>query len=89
MVIQIQVDEKQVKQLYLEKIEELIKGVDREKVFWDSAELKRRTCMSWNTIQDTFFHDPRFKKVKIGGKWYFPAEETRKFLLLWLEEQRG
>jgi len=72
----------------LEKIEEKLKEVELDLVFWDSAELKRRTCTSWNTIQDTFFHDPRFKKVKIGGKWYFPAKDTQQFLLEWLEEQR-
>ncbi|WP_307341667.1 DUF771 domain-containing protein [Caldalkalibacillus uzonensis] len=86
--IDIQINEQEVRRLYLEKIEEKLKEVNAELVYWDSAELKRRTCMSWNTIQDNFFHDPRFPKVKVGGKWYFPAEKTKRFLLEWLEEQR-
>ncbi|MFF2014978.1 group-specific protein [Paenibacillus sp. NPDC058177] len=69
-----------------EKIDHALEGIDSDYVFWDSAELKRRTCMSWSTIQDTFFFDPRCPKIKIGGKWYFPTKKTREFLELWLLE---
>ncbi|WP_028392755.1 hypothetical protein [Bacillus cihuensis] len=85
-MLNIQIDEREVKQLYLEKLEERIKEIDIEMVFWDANELKRRTCMSWNTIQEKFFFDTRFPKHKIGGKWYFPADRTKKFLLDWLDE---
>ncbi|WP_429373779.1 group-specific protein [Paenibacillus sp. DS2015] len=70
-----------------ERINTLIKEVDAEYVFWDSKELMKRTCMSWNTIQNTFFFDPRFIKHKVGTKWYFPVRETREFLEKWLREQ--
>ncbi|NGP56811.1 group-specific protein [Paenibacillus thiaminolyticus] len=86
-LISVDVNEAQVKQLLHEKIEALVKEVDAEYVFWDSAELQRRTCMSWNFIQDNFFFDPRFTKRKVRSKWYFPARETRKFLETWLMEQ--
>lgn len=43
--------------------------------------------MSWNTIQENFFYDPRFPKHKIGSKWYYPAKEAEEFLLVWFEEQ--
>lgn len=85
--VNVQVDQTEVRKLCLQKIEEVLKEVDAELVFWDSAELKRRTCMSWGTIQDTFFYDPRFIKRKVGGKWYYPARETRAFLVQWLYEQ--
>ncbi|CAH0187409.1 MULTISPECIES: DUF771 domain-containing protein [Peribacillus] len=85
-MLNILIDQQEVKQLYLQKLEERIKEVDTEMVFWDANELKRRTCMSWNTIQEKFFFDKRFAKYKVGGKWYFPADKTKKFLLAWLEE---
>jgi phage pi2 protein 07 len=87
-MIQIQVDENEVRRLYLQKIDEKLREYDAEMVFWDSKELMRRTCMSWNTIQKEFFFDPRFPKYKVGGKWIFPAKETREFLLEWLKERR-
>jgi phage pi2 protein 07 len=86
-LVQVNVDQNEVMKLCREKISELVKEVDAEYIFWDTAELKRRTCMSWNTIQETFFFDPRFIKRKVGSKWYFPARETRGFLEQWLNEQ--
>jgi phage pi2 protein 07 len=86
-MIDIQVDEQELRQLYLEKLEEKMKEVDKDLVFWDSNELKRRTCLSWNTILKEFFYDPRFPKYKVGGKWMYPAEKTKNFLLQWLEER--
>ncbi|MDN4609163.1 group-specific protein [Sporosarcina highlanderae] len=86
-MISVTIDEAKVEQMYLEAIGKKIQSVDAEKVFWDSAELKRRTCMSWNTIQDTFFHHKAFPKMKVGGKWYFPARETEEFLIKWLQRQ--
>ena len=86
-MLTVEINENEVRDLYLEKLEEKIREVDAEMVFWDSKELMRRTCLSWNTIQDKFFYDPRFPKFKVGQKWMFPAEETKKFLLQWLREQ--
>ena len=86
-MLDIQINEEEFKELYLEKLQERMREVEAELVFWDTKELKRRTCMSWNTIQEQFFFDPRFTKHKIGGKWYFPARETQQFLLMWIAEK--
>lgn len=83
----IKIDEQEAQRLIREKLEQKLKEVDAELVFWDSKELMRRTCMSWNTILDKFFYDPRFPKFKVGGKWMFPAQKTKEFLLTWLQEQ--
>lgn len=86
-MLNIEIDQQEVRQLYLEKLAEKIKEVDVELVFWDANELKRRTCMSWNFIQEQFFFDPSFPKYKVGNKWYFPARETQQFLLNWLKRR--
>ncbi|MET3697416.1 hypothetical protein SAMN05877753_10612 [Bacillus oleivorans] len=86
-MIQVQIDEQEVRKMYLQKLEEKVKEIDAELVFWDASELKRRTCMSWNTIQKEFFFHPKFPKTKVGGKWYFPARQVKEFLLTWLNEQ--
>jgi len=86
-ILSIQVNEAEVKKMCREKIEVLLQEMDVEYVFWDSTELQRRTCMSWNFIQDTFFFDSRFPKRKVRTKWLFPVRETRQFLELWLAEQ--
>lgn len=86
-MLHIQVDEQAIKQMYEEAIFTKLEELDASKVFWDTRELKRRTCMSWNTIQEHFFHDPRFPKVKLGGKWFYPGKETERFLDQWLKEK--
>lgn len=87
-MLTVQIDEAEVKQIVRERIAELVREVDAEYVFWDARELMKRTCMSWNFIQQQFFFDPRFPKFKVGNKWYFPARETREFLLRWLAERK-
>lgn len=87
-MLQVHVDEDAVKQMYQDAIQKRINELDQEMIYWDSKELKRRTCMSWNTIQDAFFHDPDFPKVKLGGKWYFPGKQAEEFLTNWLNERR-
>ena len=86
-MISVKVDDREVKQVLREEVQARIKEADMNLVFWDRDELERRTCMSWNSMQEKFFFDPRFPKHKVGGKWYFPAEKTKAFLLDWLEEQ--
>ena len=87
-MIHIQVDEDEVRDLYLKAIDEKVEKVDAELTFWDTKELKRRTRMSWNTIQDTFFYDENFPKYKVGGKWFYPAKEANQFLLEWLKRNK-
>ncbi|MEC0269083.1 group-specific protein [Paenibacillus anseongense] len=86
-MLSVKIDEAEVKELCRQRITDLVKEVEGELVFWDAAELKKRTCMSWNSIQEHFFFDPRFPKHKVGGKWYFSARETRTFLEQWLRER--
>lgn len=86
-MLTVKVDEREVKQVLREEVQARIKAADMDLVFWDRNELERRTCLSWNNIQEKFFFDVRFPKHKVGGKWLFPAEKTKAFLLEWLEEQ--
>lgn len=86
-MLSIQIDQEEVKQMYMEKLKEKISEVDAELVYWDANELKRRTCMCWNTIQKEFFFDPRFPKYKVRNKWYFPADKAKQFLLQWISER--
>lgn len=88
-MIQVQVDEDEIKKLYQEAINRRINELEKELVYWDTKELRRRTCMSWNTILNTFFWEDDFLKIKIGGKWYFPAQQAEEFLVNWIKEKGG
>jgi len=86
-MIRVQVNEQEVREIIQQQVAEALQKLDNDLVFWDAKELQRRTCMCWNTIQQHFFHDPRFPKAKVGAKWYFPAREAREFLEQWLKER--
>lgn len=86
-MLEIKVDQQEVRQTLMDQLKKKVNEADTELVFWDRNELMRRTCLSWSSIQEKFFFDARFPKHKVGGKWLFPAEKTKAFLLEWLEEQ--
>lgn len=87
-MISVNLDEVKVTEIMKSEIQKHLAELERQQTFWDSDDLKKHVRMSWNTIQDTFFHDPGFPKVKIGGKWLYPAKETEQFLLDWLKRKR-
>ncbi|WP_342515445.1 hypothetical protein [Sutcliffiella sp. FSL R7-0096] len=85
--INIQINEKLVKEMLNDKLECHLKQLESRFTFWDMKELCRQTCMSENSIKEKFFYDERFPKRRVGGKWYFPVVATTDFLLTWLSEQ--
>lgn len=86
-MLDIKVDESELRKIYLKKLDEHLEKIDNELLFWDTDDLMKQTRLSWNTIQKEFFYDPRFPKRKLGRKWLFPARKTKEFLLEWLDEQ--
>ncbi|CAF1843360.1 MULTISPECIES: group-specific protein [Bacillus] len=86
-MLEVKVNESEIKKLYLEELEKHLNKLDNEMLFWDTDDLIKNTKMCWNTIQEKFFFDPRFPKRKVGRKWMFPAKQTKEFLLEWLLEQ--
>lgn len=86
-MLNIDIDKKVVEQIFLDELKKHLNRIELRRTLWDMKELCRQTCMSENTIKEKFFYDARFPKRKIGGKWYFPAKETEKFLLMWIKEQ--
>lgn len=86
-MLQIQLDQKQIEDVFKEELKARLDELEAEEVFWDMKDLRMKTRMSVDTIKNNFFYDKRFPKRLIGGKWYFPAKEAREFLLQWLKEQ--
>ncbi|MGR5998366.1 group-specific protein [Bacillus cereus] len=85
-MISVQVDEKEVRSLYLAEIAEKVKEIDAELVYWDANELKEELVWDGIPFKKHSF-DPRFPKHKVGGKWYFPAQQVKEFLVQWISEQ--
>lgn len=86
-MFEIHLDENKMEEIFLAEIKKKIEKIESKLTFWDLDELCKKTCMSIGNIKDKFFYQEGFPKYKVGGKWYFPAEECEKFLLQWLKEQ--
>jgi hypothetical protein len=86
-MLEINLDENKFEEMLLTEIHKKIEKIQAKLVFWDLEELSKQTCMSIGNIKDKFFYDENFPKYKVGGKWYFPAEECQAFLLQWIKEQ--
>jgi|SRR5699024_6300130 len=87
-MFQIQIDQNKLKKIFVTEVNKRLDQLEQEVTFWDAKELKRQTNMSWNTIQDKFFHAPGFPKFSTGNKWYFPARECKAFLEQWAKENQ-
>jgi len=85
-MISVQLDESVVEQIFVKELQKRLNQIEKRLTLWDMKELCKQTCMSENSIKEKFFFDNRFPKYKLGGKWYFPAAECEKFLLMWIKE---
>ncbi|MFE6167044.1 hypothetical protein ACFVP8_04100 [Viridibacillus arvi] len=85
--ITMQLSEELVDEVLRSEIRKRLDEVQVRHTYWDMKELCQQTRLCENTIKENFFYDNRFPKFKIGRKWLFPAEEAKKFLLIWLKEQ--
>ncbi|MFJ7831766.1 hypothetical protein ACIQXU_16265 [Peribacillus sp. NPDC097284] len=86
-MLSIQLNEQMIEQRFIDELQKHLEQIEQRRILWDMKELCRQTCMSENNIKEKFFYDERFPKRKIGGKWYFPAIATERFLLSWITEQ--
>lgn len=84
-MIQVKLDDDYIEQKFEEELSQRLDKFQYELTFWDMNELCKQTKMTVNTVKDHFFYNDEFPKRKVGGKWYFPAEETREFLINWLK----
>lgn len=80
MLVNVNVDQQEVREMLRQQIEQAVKEADHESVFWDTKELKRRTCMSWTAIQETFFFEPGFPKERSGRNGTTQQEKRGSFL---------
>lgn len=86
-MLEVKLDEHYIEETFREELKKRLDELQSQDVFWDMKTLSEKTKMSVSTIKDTFFYDDRFIKKKVGQKWYFPADETKRFLLMWLNER--
>lgn len=61
-MLNIKIDEEEVRKLYIDELEKHLKKLDNEKLFWNTKEPEYQTSMCMNTMQKEFFFDEDFKE---------------------------
>lgn len=80
--VKMQIDDDALEQQILKQIDEKMKVIGMDKLFYSLDDLMQITSFSKGHIMNTFFDDFRFKQIrrKVGRKWVFPVAETNQFL---------
>ena len=87
--VNIQIDDDALEKQIIKQIDEKMKEIEMDRLFYSLDDLIKITSFSKGHIMNTFFNDPRFKRIrrKVGRKWIFPVIETNEFLKEWASEQ--
>ncbi|WP_203332624.1 helix-turn-helix domain-containing protein [Planococcus beigongshangi] len=87
-MIQVQIDESQLKALYLEQLDKRMKEIEGEVFFMSSKELCRFVGMSWPLVSAHLISDYDFPKIRMGNKWLFPKREVAEYMQKYYEAVR-
>ncbi|RXZ00854.1 DNA-binding protein [Fictibacillus sp. S7] len=82
-MIQIELDEIELKKLYLEEIQKKLEDIEFNSMLMDSKQLCKMLSLSWPTIDKTFMSDPSFPRMRIGKKWVFNRREVQAYIDCW------
>lgn len=79
-MIQVQINEEELKALYLQRLDERLKEIEQDVFFMNSAQLQKYLNMSWSTIEKLFLHDPEFGATRLGSRWLFHKETVKSYM---------
>lgn len=85
-MIRVEIDEQELKNIYLQKVEERLEELESVVFFMNSKQLCEYLNMSWNTIVDSFLYDDEFPSLKVGTKWLFNRKEVQKYMEKYYDE---
>ena len=88
-MISFNIDEKELKELYLQKVDERLEELEREVFFMNSKQLSAYLNLSWNTIVENFLYDEDFPCLRAGSKWLFNRKEVQEYMDNYYEEVRN
>lgn len=82
-MIQIQLDDEQLKELYLEEVRKRVEIFESETLLMDSKQLCKMLSLSWPTVEQKFLRDPNFPSMRVGNKWLFNRKEVQEYINNW------
>lgn len=87
-MITLNIDQEELKKIYLQKVEERLKEIEGEVFFFDSKQLQKYVSMGWNSIVSHLMSDPEFPKIRLGTRWLYPKHEVERYMKKYYEAVR-
>jgi excisionase family DNA binding protein len=82
-MIEIKLDDDQLKELYLAEVQKRLDKFEIESLLMDSKQLCKFLSLSWPTVQQNFIIDPNFPSIRLGNKWLFNRKEVQEYINHW------
>lgn len=79
-MIQVQINEEELKEIYLQKLDECLKKIESEVFFFDSKALCKFVGMSWTSVNAHLMSDPDFPVIRLGSKFLYPRQEVENYM---------
>lgn len=79
-MIQVQIDEDELKAAYLQKLDEKMKEIEDTVFFMNSKQLQKYLNMSWSSIVEHLLHEEDFGAIRLGAKWLFNKRQVDCFM---------
>ena len=88
-MINLQIDKEEMKEVFLQKVEEYLQEVETDVFFMNSKQLATYLNLSWSTITETILYHEEFPRLRAGSKWLFYTKEVKAFMEKYYEEVRN
>lgn len=82
-MLNISLDENELKKLYLEEVRKRVEEIEEDMFLIDSKELCRMLSLSRPTVEKLFIYNPNFPSMRVGKKWLFNRQEVKEYINRW------
>ncbi len=89
VMITLEINQEQLKELYLRKVEERLEELEAEVFFMNSKQLTSYLNMSWNSICTHLLYEENFPKIRLGSKWLFKRKDVQEYMEKYYDNVRN
>lgn len=79
-MITLEVNQEELKEIYLQKIDEKLKEFENDVFFMNSKQLTTYLNMSWASVEKHMLHDTEFGAIRLGSKWLFHKKTVDEYM---------
>lgn len=87
-MFELKINEEELKALYLQKLDERMKEIEKDVFFMNSKQLQNYLNMGWSSIVQHLLHEEEFGSIRLGNKWLFEKKRVDAYMQKFSEDVR-